>query len=1179
MKGLTSLFLQQEDIRSIMSGVEEGLREQLIAGLSGSSRTVLTASIYEQMNRPILLVTHNLFQAQKLYDDIVNLLSEKEVFLFPANELIAAEMSIASPELKAQRIEALNYWSRHEKGIMVVPVSGLRKIVPPKSLWRKYHLSLKLGEDINIEEILNTFIQMGYIRADMVSTPGEFSVRGGIIDIYPLTEADPIRIELFDTEIDSIRFFSLEDQRSKEKVTEIEIGPATEILLSGEEYGRIINRLEDGLAKSLKKLKDDKAKLQLSQNISYELEQLNNGQKPDQVFKYLSLAYESTNSLLDYLPSNGLVFIDEISRVQEMNDSLLKEEAEWQTSLLSEGKIIHDVAISHDMQGLLQKKNFPVLYMSLFLRHVANTSPQNIINVSCKQMQNFHGQMHLLKSEIERWKKGHYAILFLGPDEERVKKLERVLEDYGIDSTVIGENQQLLPGKVQIMKGNLTTGFELSIQKIAVITEEEIFNKRVKKQSRRQKLSNAERIKSYSELRIGDYVVHVNHGIGKYLGIETLVINGVHKDYLHIRYQGTDKLYVPVEQIDLVQKYVGSEGKEPKIYKLGGTDWKKVKKKVQSSVEDIADDLIKLYAEREAAVGYAYSPDGDLQREFDSSFAYQETEDQLRSIHEIKKDMERPRPMDRLLCGDVGYGKTEVAIRAAFKAIADGKQVAFLVPTTILAQQHYETIRERFQDFPITIGLLSRFRSKKQQTDTLKGLKAGTVDIVIGTHRILSKDVVYRDLGLLIIDEEQRFGVTHKEKIKKLKTNVDVLTLTATPIPRTLHMSMLGVRDLSVIETPPENRFPVQTYVMEYNGSLVREAIERELARDGQVYFLYNRVEDIERKAEEISMLVPDARVTYAHGQMSENELESVMLSFLSGETDVLVSTTIIETGVDIPNVNTLIVFDADRMGLSQLYQLRGRVGRSNRVAYAYFTYRKDKVLTEVAEKRLQAIKEFTELGSGFKIAMRDLSIRGAGNLLGAQQHGFIDSVGFDLYSQMLKEAIEERKGELPAEEKKAVEIDLEIDAYIPDSYIKDGHQKIEMYKRFRGAQTLEDIEELQDEMLDRFGEYPEEVSYLFQIAEMKVFANLTGVELVKQGKQEVTIFVSEHASSMIDGEKIFKVSSPFGRMVSLGMEGQRFKMVVQVKGLETAKWLNVVFEMIKGLQNAKKSPAKNSAK
>ncbi|MFT8320033.1 MAG: transcription-repair coupling factor [Bacillus sp. (in: firmicutes)] len=1178
MLGLKTLFNQQEEIQTLVSGFEAGLHEQLISGLSGSSRTMFLTSVYEQTKKPLLVVTHNLLQAQKLYDDITNLIDEKDVYLYPANELIAAEVSIASPELKANRIEALNHWTKESNGIMIVPVSGLRKLLPPTNLWKDSQVLLEVGEEIELEKQLKLFIEMGYVRNDMVSAPGEFSVRGGIIDIYPLTEEDPLRIELFDTEIDSIRSFSLEDQRSKEKLTKIAIGPATEILFQEEAVDSFIAKLEAGLAKSLKKIKDTETKTLLTQSIGHEIEQLKNGQKPEKLYKYLSILYGEQTSLIDYLPENGLIFIDEISRVQEMNDTLEKEEADWYTSLLSDGEIIHGMTLSQNINDLLHRSKQPIVYMSLFLRHVPNTNPQNIINISCKPMQSFHGQMNVLRTEMERWKKNQFSVIVLGNDQERVEKLEQVLRDYEIKSIIKGENQSILKGEVQLVEGNLQSGFELPILKMAVITEEELFKTKTKKSSkRRQKLSNAERIKSYSELKVGDYVVHVNHGIGRYLGIETLQINGVHKDYLHLRYQGSDKLYVPVEQINLVQKYVGSESKEPKIYKLGGNDWKRVKKKVESSVQDIADDLIKLYAEREASVGYGFSPDGEMQKEFELSFAYQETDDQIRSIHEIKKDMERERPMDRLLCGDVGYGKTEVAIRAAFKAIADGKQVAFLVPTTILAQQHYETLRERFQDYPIEIGLLSRFRTRKQQTETLKGLKAGTIDIVVGTHRILSKDIQYRDIGLLIIDEEQRFGVTHKEKIKQLKTNVDVLTLTATPIPRTLHMSMLGVRDLSVIETPPENRFPIQTYVMEYNGGLVRESIERELARNGQIYFLYNRVEDIERKAEEISMLVPDAKVTYAHGKMSENELESVMLSFLEGEYDVLVSTTIIETGVDIPNVNTLIVQDADRMGLSQLYQLRGRVGRSNRVAYAYFTYRKDKVLTEVAEKRLHAIKEFTELGSGFKIAMRDLTIRGAGNLLGAQQHGFIDSVGFDLYSQMLKEAIEERKGTFDEQRNQTIELDLDIDAYIPDFYINDGQQKIEMYKRFRGVTSLEEVSELQEEMIDRFGDYPAEVAYLFKLTEMKVYGKQAGVELIKQTKEEVLILLSEESSSLLDGQKIFEKSSKYGRMIGLGMDGKKLKMVLHVKGIETDKWLDACYEMVEALNSFKKEPQEAS--
>lgn len=659
------------------------------------------------------------------------------------------------------------------------------------------------------------------------------------------------------------------------------------------------------------------------------------------------------------------------------------------------------------------------------------------------------------------------------------------------------------------------------------------------------------------------------------MGIETLEINGLHKDFMLIRYSGDDKLYVPIDQIDLVQKYVGSEGKEPKLYKLGGTEWAKVKRKVQSSVEDIADDLIKLYAERETRKGFAFSKDTEMQREFEASFPYQETEDQLRCIAEIKEDMEKDRPMDRLLCGDVGYGKTEVAIRAAFKAVMDGKQVAILVPTTILAQQHYDTIRERFQDYPIEIGLLSRFRTRKQQQETIKGIKKGTVDVVIGTHRLLSKDVEFYDLGLLVVDEEQRFGVKHKEKIKQMKTNVDVLTLTATPIPRTLHMSLLGVRDLSVIETPPENRFPIQTYVMEYNPIVVREAIEREMGRGGQVFFLHNRVESIDKVARDVSMLVPDARIAIAHGRMSETELENVIVSFMEGEFDVLVSTTIIETGVDIPNVNTLIVTNADHMGLSQLYQLRGRVGRSNRVAYAYFTYHKDKVLTEVAEKRLQAIKEFTELGSGFKIAMRDLSIRGAGNLLGAQQHGFIDSVGFDMYSQMLKEAIEKRKAgkEITEIAPFEPELTLNLDAYIPDEYIKDEKQKIEIYKQFRSIDTEEDIEELKEELIDRFGDYPKEVDNLITVSSLKMYAKRERVESIMEKGKRIVMLLTEERSQEIDGSKVFEIANEFGREIQLGTENTKLKVIYTWSNETKHRRYEMVQEFIKKLSEANRVP------
>ena len=1144
MKGIHQYLQSKEDIQAIINGVTDGMEEQLVAGLSGSARGLLVSLIHESVDRPILLITHQLVQAQQLYDDLSEFIGESEVHLYPVNELIASEIAVASPELRSQRIESLSSWAAAKSGILIAPVAALKRMLPPPGYWSKYQLLFKHGKDIDVEGYLASLVDMGYERASMVTKPGEFSLRGGIIDIYPITEKHPLRIELFDEEIDSIRYFNAENQRSLEKVNEVIVGPATELLLTKEDILSGGERLEGALGETLKKIKTDEKKEKLIEVIEYDIERLKNLEHFQEMYKYVGFLYDNPASLLDYLPKDGLMILDEMSRIQESATNLDAEEGEWYSSLLESGQMVRHSKFSFDWDTAWNNIDSQRIYMSVFLRHIPGTQPQNIVNLSTRAMQEFHGQMNLLKSEIDRWEKGGFSVIVLAPNETRAEKIQSIFSDYDIEA-VVTENLELPVSIPTITVGNIASGLELPMHKLVFITENELFKKRTKRPRKQQKISNAERIKSYQELKIGDYVVHAGHGVGKYIGIETLEVSNLHKDYMLIKYSGDDKLYVPIDQIDQVQKFVASEGKEPKLHKLGGTEWTKVKRKVQSSVEDIADDLIKLYAEREAREGYGFSEDTEMQREFEASFPYQETEDQLRCIEEIKRDMEKPRPMDRLLCGDVGYGKTEVAIRAAFKAIADGKQVAFLVPTTILAQQHFETIRERFQDHAINIGMLSRFRTKKQQKETIDGLKKGTIDVVVGTHRILSKDIKYKDLGLLVVDEEQRFGVKHKEKIKQMKTNVDVLTLTATPIPRTLHMSMLGVRDLSVIETPPENRFPIQTYVMESNPVFVREAIEREMARGGQVFFLYNRVESIDKVARDLGSLV-DARIAVAHGQMNETELENVIFAFLEGEYDVLVSTTIIETGVDIPNVNTLIVNDADRMGLSQLYQLRGRVGRSNRVAYAYFTYQKDKVLTEVAEKRLQAIKEFTELGSGFKIAMRDLSIRGTGNILGSQQHGFIDSVGFDMYSQMLKEAIDSRKKGKVTENTVPFEpeLNLKVDAYIPDAYIKDGKQKIDIYKQFQAIDSPEDITDLKDELIDRFGDYPKEVDNLFTVSSLKMYAKRERVESIFEKSNKIEMCLEENRSQQVDGSKLFELANTFGRDVQLGTQNNKLKIV-----------------------------------
>lgn len=1162
MKQLLQTFSADSHTQKFIDDLKKGQDHQLISGLSGSARPIFYQTAWAALNKPLLIVTPNLLQAQRVYDDLEKLMGEELVHLYPADELIAADVSFSGPELRAHRIDTLNHMKTVGQGIYITPVAGMRKLLPTHAHWESSILRTAEGEEIDTELWLAKLVAMGYSRTPMVTTPGEFALRGGILDIYPLNFEHPARIELFDTEVDSIRLFSAEDQRSLEKMTSLCVLPASELVLSKDQQQTLADKIEKELAKSLKKIKAEDTKEALLLHIQHDITLLREGTTPDQAAKYAALVDEQSAFLGDYFPADGYIFFDELGRIQEMTETLEREEGDWIVSLLEEGKFLQDLRLSYTFREVMAKIKQKMTFMSLFVRTFPLVQVKKSIAYSCKPMQSFHGQMNLLKAEAERWALGKFQVFIVAEGEERMEKVRSVLADYGMEAEIMKPSTMVQGGKMYIIDGDLSSGFEMPLNRLAVVTDAEMFKQQAKKKTRAQKLTNAERIKSYSEIKPGDYIVHMHHGIGRYIGIETLEIGGVHKDYLHIVYKADDKLFVPIDQIDLIQKYIASAEKEPKLHKMGGAEWKKTHRKVSAAVQDIADDLIKLYAEREALKGYAFSEEQDMQRQFEAEFPYEETVDQLRSINEMKRDMEKERPMDRLICGDVGYGKTEVAIRGAFKAVLDGKQVAFLVPTTILAQQHFETMSERFKDYPITVGLMSRFRSKKQQTETVKGLKNGTVDIVIGTHRILSKDMSYKDLGLLIIDEEQRFGVTHKEKIKQMKTNVDVLTLTATPIPRTLHMSMIGVRDLSVIETPPANRFPVQSYVMEQNGALVREAIEREMARGGQVFYLYNRVDDMTRKVEEIQTLVPEARIGYAHGQMSETELESVILGFLDGDFDVLVTTTIIETGIDIPNVNTLIVQNADRMGLSQLYQLRGRVGRSSRVAYAYFMYQRDKVLTDVAEKRLMAIKEFTELGSGFKIAMRDLSIRGAGNLLGSQQHGFIDSVGFDLYSQMLQEAISERQTGVKKEAVPEIEISLDIDAYIPDSYISDGYQKIQMYKRVKGIEEVEEVAELQDELIDRFGDMPLEADRLLRIARMKVWGRMVGVESIKQHGKTISIRLSETGTTAVNGGKLVSESAAYGRAVGFTMVGQQ--LVMSIDANKTAK--NHPFDVLEGM-------------
>ncbi|WP_267202147.1 transcription-repair coupling factor [Limosilactobacillus kribbianus] len=1142
-------------------------KHQLVTGIAGSARTLLLAALLKKTQRPILAVTDSLTHMQELADDLGNLLADEQVYQFPVEEVLAAEVATSSPNYRLQRVQALNALEQKANAIVVTSAAGLRRNIVSPQFFREATLKIEVGGELDPETARNQLSAMGYQLQKMVLRPGDFAIRGSIIDIYALNTTDPVRVDLFDTEVDSLRYFDASTQKSIDNVKQVEILPATDFILPPTEFARVEQAVEGQYHDLQKQLADgdQDIKEQVNNRFVPLITALKAHHLPNELLEFSNVVYPTNHSLLDYLTDQGIVYLDDFGRIKQAALQMQAEDHGWLADKVKYHQLTMVPELSNDLEQLVHMDSHAQLFSALFKKGMGNQRFNLLTELTARPMQRFFGQMPLLKSELQRWVDQGQSVILMANSKTRRDQIARTLREFDV-SAIETQPDDLKQNVVQLVAANLNNGFELPAGGLVVVTEGEMFKHVTKKRHRPQKLANAERLKSYTDLKPGDYVVHVNHGIGIFSGIRTMEVDGVHQDYMVINYRNNAQIFVPVTQLNLVQKYVSSESKTPRLNRLGGNEWAKTKRRVASKVEDIADELVDLYSKRETATGYAFPHDDYLQKQFDANFPYNETRDQLRSIKEIKADMEKPKPMDRLLVGDVGYGKTEVAMRAIFKAVAGGKQVAFLVPTTVLAQQHYDTLTKRFAGFPVEIALMSRFRTNKQLKETDAGLADGTIDIVVGTHRILSKDVHFKDLGLVIVDEEQRFGVKHKERLKELKNNVDVLTLTATPIPRTLHMSMLGVRDLSVLETPPAGRFPIQTYVMEQNDGAIRDGIMREMQRGGQVYYLHNRVSDIEETVAKLKELVPEAAIGYINGQMSENELETVLYEFIQGNYDVLVTTSIIETGVDIPNVNTLFVENADRMGLAQLYQIRGRIGRSNRVAYAYFMYQPNKVLTELGEKRLAAIRDFTELGSGFKIAMRDLAIRGAGNLLGKQQHGFIDSVGYDLYSAMLSDAVAKKQGKKPQETSDA-EVELGVEAYLPDDYIDDQQQKIELYKSIRQAQDDNELLDLQGDLIDRFGDYPAAVGNLLLISKLKHHADLALIKQIKRRQDNITVTFSLKGSHLVKAPEIIKQLAKTKFKATLGESDQLLtvRLVIQPQ-MTTADWLNQLTKFVVGL-------------
>ena len=1075
-----------------------------ISGLTDVGMVQMLAATKEFVKKPICIITYNEIQARKIVEDL-NYFTDKVIYL-PKKEIVTYDYVAESKDLPYERIEALNKIQELKTGIVVTTVeAAIQKMISKNELY-KNTLNFKIGEEHKLEDIKQKLVDLGYVRYDLIDGRGQFSVRGGIVDVS-ITEKTGLRIEFWGDEVDSIRYFNIVSQRSTENVEKAIIYPAHEYLLASD-MDTVIEKIRNTIYAD-----------EIQEQVNQDIETIKAGNYISKIDRYLNSFYEKQETILDYLSENFIIALDEINKINQRLENVNLDSQNVIKLLIEKGKIVPEALKNISGYSEFEEKleNRQKIYLEKF---------DDEIKIQAEKYKWVYKEKNFYKSEIEilfkellKAQEAKKKIYILAETKEKAKKICALLDENEIinkyeeklNQTIIVKNTESL---VTVSVGKLSAGFECFDLNQLVITSQELIEGEKRKTYRASAFKEGEKV-VFADLKVGDYVVHKNYGIGIFIGVNTIKADGTTKDYIKIKYYGDDVLYVPTNQLDSIRKYIGGDEGGLKVNKLGTKEWLKTKARVKKNLREVARELIELYAKRDKARGHAFGKDTPWQTQFEDSFPYQETDDQLRCIDEVKKDMETEKPMDRLLCGDVGYGKTEVAIRAAFKAVMDGKQVAYLAPTTVLAQQQYKEFRDRMSEFGIKVEGLNRFKTKKEQNEIIKKLKIGEIDVVVGTHRLLSEDVEFKDLGLLIIDEEHRFGVKAKEKIKQYKTNVDVLTMTATPIPRTLHMSIVGVRDMSVIYEPPYNRKPVQTYVLEYDREVVREAITKELERKGQVFYLFNNVERIMQKADEIANLVPEAKVAYAHGQMTGNEIEDIMEEFIQGKTDILVCTTILESGIDIPNANTIIVENADRMGLAQLYQIRGRVGRSDRQGYAYITYKRDKLLSEVADKRLKAIKEFTEFGSGFKIAMRDLEIRGAGSLLGEIQHGHLEQVGYDTYCNLLDEVVREIQGEVVTPEID-VQIDLDATCYIPDTYISDSSQKIEMYQEIALCKNEEDIQNVIDEMIDRFGNMPKEIENLIEIARIKTLCKKLNISKV-QGKNKFVVFIFEPGEINID--------------------------------------------------------------